>query len=200
MPSRGLRRRELGEVGVGGHHLDLAHLLAQAFQVSFDLLNAMLGEVTRPFLGNFPSLHGRRFERRLPSSLMLRLLLLLSAVFLSLGFLGSALLNNRSSLMRFIQRHIRVDDDDVLIAPIVQGGPVRLQQMRVVEDPDVGLRLSIGVQSDNSIRLNAVRHSEMFIRNLLSDSQRRLGTVEVLEENLYSSALDRAFVIQEVIL
>ena len=87
MPSWGLRRRELGEVGVGGHHFDLAHLLAQTFQVSFNFLNAMLGEVTRPFLGNFPSLYGRRFERRLSSTLMLLLLLLLSAVFLSLGFL-----------------------------------------------------------------------------------------------------------------
>ena len=117
MPSRGLRRRKLGEVSIGGHHLDLAHLFAESFQVGFDLLNAMLREVARPLFRDFPSLYGRRFERRLSSSLLLLLLLL--SVFLSLGFLGSALLNDRSAFVRFIQCHVRIDDNDVLIAPIV---------------------------------------------------------------------------------
>ena len=117
MPPWRLRRRKLGEVSVGSHHLDLAHLLAETFQVSLNFLNAVLGEVARPLFGDFPSLNGWRLERRLPS-ILLRLLLL-SVLFLSLRFLGSALLNNCSTFVRFVQRHVRIDDDDVLIAPIV---------------------------------------------------------------------------------
>ena len=118
MPSRGLRWRQLGEVGVGGHHLDLAHLLAETFQVGFNFLNAVLGEITCPLFGDFPSLNGRRFEQRL-SSILLLLLLLMSVVFLSLSFLGSSLLNNRATFVRLIQCHVRINDDDVLIAPVV---------------------------------------------------------------------------------
>ena len=119
VPSRRLRDGQLREVGVGGHHFDLAHLLAEALQVGFDLLNAMLREVTRPLFSDFSSLHGRRFERRLSSILLLLMLRRMSVVFLSLRFLGSALLNYRATFVRLVQRHVRIDDNDVLITPIV---------------------------------------------------------------------------------
>ena len=119
MPSWRLHWWQLREVGIGGHHFDLAHLLAEALQVGFDLLNVVLREVTHPLFSDFSSLHGRRLERRLPSILLLLMLRQMSVAFLSLRFLGSALLNYRATFVRLVQHHVRVDDDDVLITPVV---------------------------------------------------------------------------------